>query len=152
MPAGCEFICENLNCPQVNKGFAITAPWPMGKIELVLNSPEVKKYEELRKGIIDFKNQGRKYACLTLPNINNIPTVAYRVNLWSPLAHCVWQFDVDMEGCSSVDEAIAKANLPTQCQKSGGPLLSFAEVLKEGINCPYCSEKMFQSRWFTKEE
>jgi len=152
MPAGCDFTCSNSVCEHFNKGFTITAPWPMGKIELVINSSDIKKKEELRKTLIDFKNQGRKYACITLPNISNVPIVAYRINLWSPQARCIWQFDVEMEGFTSVDEAAQHANLPIKCQKSGGPLLAFFEIIKEGINCPYCSEKMSQNRWFTKED
>ena len=152
MPAGCDFICNNSSCAQFNKGFTITAPWPMGKIELVLNTSDVKRMEEFRKTIVEYKNQGRKYACITLPNISNIPTLAYRVNLWSPKACCIWQFDVEMGEAKSIEEAIVNAKLPTQCQKTGGNLLFFSEVIKEGIQCPHCSEKMLQSRWFTNDQ
>ena len=33
MPCGCEFICKNEECEYLNKGFVITAPWPMGDID-----------------------------------------------------------------------------------------------------------------------
>jgi len=151
MPAGCDFICNNSECVHVNKGFAITAPWPMGEIEPVLRSFDTSKMDESKEMMIDYKNQGRKYACITLPNISKVPVVAYRISLWSPKACCVWQFDVEKGDSKTIDEAITNAHLPTQCQKTGGPLLSFKDVLTEGINCPHCFKKMDQSRWFTNE-
>ena len=120
MPVGCEFVCQNKSCDCFNQGFNIAGPWPMGKIELVLNAPNVKKEPEFRQGLIDLKNQGRKYACITFPNVSRIPTVAYRVNMWSERAHCLYQHDVEVVEDEALEEAISKANIPSVCPKTEG--------------------------------
>ena len=155
MPAGCEFICKNEDCQDNGKGFVLTAPWPMGKIELVISelSNQVKlkpSLKDLLDKTIDFKNQGRKYACITFPNVNNIPTVAYRINFWSPTANCIWQYDVEEDEELTIVEAIAKVT-DGICPKTGCRMQDFVEVMKNGIECPSCGELFSQSRWFTNE-
>lgn len=49
MPDGCEFVCKNESCEYYNTGFNITGPWAMGKIELIINAPNVKKDKELQQ-------------------------------------------------------------------------------------------------------
>ena len=44
-----------------------------------------------------------------------------------------------------------ETEIPEKCPKTGGELLHFSEVVKKGLNCPYCGESLFQSRWFTSE-
>jgi hypothetical protein len=155
MPAGCDFICNNNQCSQYKNGFVITAPWPMGKIELIISSLSksliVKPLNQsVLDKMIEYKNSGRKYACIIYPNKDNIETAAYRVQLWSPKAKCIWDFDIESNG-ESLQESIHKSNIPNVCPKTGEPLLNFTEVTKEGINCPFCGEKLQQSRWFTNE-
>ena len=156
MPAGCDFICRNSECEQNGNGFVITGPWPMGEIELVISS--LSKYlvikpenKPILDKIIEQKNTGRKYACIVYPNNEGIEKVAYRVQLWSPQAKCIWDYDVLKTDEDDVADAIRNANLPIMCPKTSGELLDFNEVTKDGINCPYCGEKLEQSRWFTNE-
>ena len=152
MPSGCEFICKNAECHHVDKGFVITAPWPLGRIELIINLPRVKKKEEFRNGLILLKNQGRTHACITFPNDNDIPYEGYRVSYWSPEDKRVWQYDVMVKDLGDVSEAIKNdPDIPKKCPNTGGKLLSFVEAVKEGVNCPSCGVKMIQSRWFTNE-
>ena len=152
MPSGCEFICKNEECEHVNKGFAITAPWPVGQIELLINAPNVIKKKNFRDGLIKLKNEGRKFACITYPNEAEIETEGYRVTFWSEAAKCVWQYDVFTKDESSVSDAIDNdPEIPNVCPKSGGELLNFTEVVKAGIPCPHCNEKMQQSRWYSNE-
>ena len=155
MPAGCDFICQNDKCEQYKNGFAVTGPWPMGQIELVISylskllasKPQNK---QLLDKIIADKNNGRKYARISYPNRDEIQKVAYLVQLWSPEAKCIWDYDVEDTG-KDLETIIAEANLPTKCPKTNGSLLNFNEITKEGINCPFCGEKLTQSRWFTNE-
>lgn len=155
MPAGCDFICNNTNCEQYRNGFVITAPWPMGQIELVISSISKSlvikpNNKDILDKIIEQKNNGRKYACIIYPNNDCIEKVAYRVQLWSTLAKCIWEDDVEAKG-QDLTESISIANLPSTCPKTGGTLYSFNEVTKDGIYCPFCGEKLQQSRWFTNE-
>ena len=152
MPAGCDFICKNKSCEYFDHGFTMTEPWPMGRIELILNAPNVKKDKQFRQGLINLKNQGRKYACITYPNVSRIETLAHRVHLWSEDANCIWQFDVETEQTEDDNLTIDQTDIPDSCPKTGGKLLNFHTVTKEGINCPHCGFPMQQDRWFTNEE
>ena len=153
MPAGCDFICKNKSCEHYNAGFTITDPWPMGRIELVLNASNVKKDAAFRKGLINLKNQGRKYACITYPNVDSIEKVAYRVHKWSEDARCIWQYDAVIENPEdTMHTTINDAELPTTCPTTGCELWDFYTVTDKGVNCPHCGITMHQDRWFTNEE
>ena len=152
MPAGCEFICKNKSCEYFNHGFTITEPWPMGRIELVLNAPNVKKDPDFRQGLIDLKNQGRKFACITYPNIAGIDTLAYRVHMWSEDAKCIWQFDVETIETEDVEDTIDQSDIPALCPKTGGELLNFHDITQKIMFCPHCNLPMQQDRWFANEE
>jgi len=156
MPAGCDFICNNSECDQYKNGFVITGPWPMGQIELIISSLSksliVKPANKnVLQQIINQKNQGRKYACIVYPNNDKIKTIAYRIQLWSPDAKCIWDYDIECDN-ETLCENIAKANLPIMCPKTSGPLFTFNEVTRDGIVCSFCGEKLQQSRWFTNED
>jgi len=152
MPAGCEFICKNVECSQNGNGFTFDANWPMGKIELLIGALASKNK---RKADIDqliaMKNDGHKYACINFPNTDAIETVAYRVNRWSPEAKCIWKFVVETEG-KDISEAFIESKIPKTCPKTNCQLMSFNDVVKNGIRCPFCGEKLMQSRWFTNED
>lgn len=158
MPAGCDFICKNKDCGQFDRGFSITAPWPMGQIELVVNSIPVKRIKELRDRIIEEKNNNKKFFVIQLPNEEKIPVRAFRVSFWSPQAKCIWNYEIELNddnGDSDVslliEEAIQKGLIPSKCEKTGGDLLSFNQAFSDGIECPFCNQKMQQSRWFSNE-
>jgi len=152
MPAGCEFICQNRSCNCFEQGFNVTAPWPMGQIELVLNAPNVKKDSEFRDGLIRLKNEGRQFACITYPNFANIPIVAYRVNMWSKEANSLFQYDIEAQPDKSFEELVAESDIPSSCPKTGGEFWDFEEASKNGIDCPHCEFALRQDRWFTNEE
>jgi len=100
--------------------------------------------------LIKLKNEGRKYACITYPNISNIKTLAYRVHMWSKQASCVWQYDVIAK---DYDELVKNMkDVPSVCPTSGGELWDFERTVKEGISCPHCKVLMKQSRWFSNQE
>jgi len=153
MPAGCEFICKNKQCENFNAGFVVTAPWPMGDIRRVLNSKKLEKEKELRKIIRDMKRNGKKYACITYPDSDNLEVLAFRVQLWSPDALCVWEFDIEAKDENELLEKLEDSeSLPEKCPKTGCKLLDFKQICELGILCPSCSERLTQSRWYTNEE
>lgn len=159
MPAGCEFICRNKDCGQFNHGFSMTAPWPMGQIELVVNSIPVKKNKELRDHIIEEKNtNNKKFFVIQFPNEEKIPTRAFRVSFWSPEAKCIWNYEIELNDDNRdddisllIEEAIKIGNIPPKCEKTGGDLSNFNQAFADGIECPFCNQKMQQSRWFSNE-
>ena len=143
MPAGCDFICKNDDCTNYGTSFTITAPWPMGEIDLVIDSLEDP---DLKNDLIKIKNQGRKHACLTLPNDNDIEIKKYRIQLWSPKAKCIWNYEVD-----NLNENYKK-ELPSKCPKTNCKLLYFEDVIKNGILCPLCNEPLHQERWYSQDK
>jgi len=153
MPAGCEFICQNHSCKCFNNGFNLVSPWPMGKIGLVLNAPNVRKNPKFREGLIRLKNEGRPYACITYPNLARIKIEAYRIEMWSKDAKCRYQFDLVVKDNKTVEDLINESNtIPSTCPKTNGKLYTFEEATKIGINCPHCDFPLRQDRWFTNED
>jgi len=153
MPAGCDFICENTECKERGGGFVITASWPMGNINLVINLPHVKKLKSFRDKLVKMKKAGRKYACINYPNVKEIPTEAYRVQKWCKRCLCLWSYEVVLdEEAKTFEEALSKASdIPEKCPSCDKPLLSFDDVLEEGVSCPHCEKDMKQGRWFSNE-
>lgn len=151
MPAGCDFICKNNNCENFNKGFVITGPWPIARIEMVIASNVIQRKPEYKEELINLKKQGKKYTCLVYPNYKEIEPVGIRVNLWSPKALCIWSYELLFEEGQSV-EALMDKYLPDKCPKTECDLLNFNDVVQDGIVCPSCNQKMFQNRWFTNED
>ncbi len=156
MPSGCDFICKNKECKQYDSGFVMTAPWPMGKIELVINDPNVKNKKEFRDKLIKLKNENQKYACITYPNVTDIETVAYQVHFWCENCSCLWKYEVVLtEEYPTFKEALAKdildKKIPDKCFTCNSPLLAYNDVLEKGIVCPHCKEKLQQDGWIAKE-
>ena len=151
MPAGCDFICNNVNCLEYRAGFSITAPWPLAKIENILAAINEKmpSQTEYKEQLQKWRNEGRQFACLILPNVNNVPIAAYRVNMWDNEKRCIWNFDVEVKEGQTLEEAIAEI-VPKQTE-NGTKLESFGEILKNQIKCPHCGVEMEQSRWFSNE-
>jgi len=152
MAAGCEFICKNEDCPNYETGFTLTGPWPMGQIGLIIRASNLKLMSEFREQFERMKEEGKRYACITLPNIDEIPVEGYRIQKWCDARSCVWNYDimVQKEG-ETIEETLQNAELPESCHKCGGFLLDFERAIEEGINCPACREPLFQSRWFSNE-
>ena len=149
MPAGCDFTCRNDQCKQTGKGFVMTAPWPMTNIDNVLNSRRVKELPDLKDQLQKIKKSGRENACITFPNVDDAPISVHRIQYWHPVKNCIWQYELDSKG-ENIGSAIKKAKVPSQCPL-GDDVMSFKEVLREGVKCPHCKEKMSQARWFAKE-
>lgn len=87
MPGGCDFICDNEECEHKGKGIVLTAPWPLGNIDKIIDARNVVKMEEFRETLMNLKVEGRLYACINYPNVDAIVTEGYRVHKWCSLAH-----------------------------------------------------------------
>ena len=152
MPAGMDFVCENQECEQCGKGIVITAPWPMGDINIIIDAPNVAKNKEFRERILTLKTEGRKYACITYPNINGIEQIAFRIHLWCPNCPCLWTYDAPSGDLSkSLSEIIDEAGIPDKCIKCESYLMDFNDVVEESVICPFCNEKMTKNAWFCNE-
>lgn len=150
--AGCEFVCLNTKCEYFNTGFVMTGFWPMAKIGKVISKYlyiDKDKNESIIEGLKTLKNQGKKYACITLPNDFGIEVDAYRVQFWSPEGKTIWEFAVPLFN-DDLAESINKFYFPDKCTKTGGRLMSFEECLSEKIRCPKCGEELSQRRWFAE--
>lgn len=150
MSAGCDFVCKNESCSCHNTGFVITAPWAMGKIELVLSSYQVKENTEFYNELKTKMKDGKKLCCIPYPNLNKIKTEAYRVQMWSPDAKCIWEFHVSE--LPNESDKTCNGQVPLKCPTTGCDLLTFQEVVRDGINCPSCGNTLVQNRWFSKTE
>ena len=162
MPAGCDFICDNKECEHNGKGIVMTGPWPLGNIDKIIDARNVAKMEDFRTTLIKLKTEGRNYACINYPNVNEVATEGYRIHKWCPNCPCLWTYDAmiqDNEDNKDIEEtaeetiqkAIDGADLPGNCPKCETKLLTFTEVVEEGVICPFCKEKMKTSTWFSNE-
>lgn len=152
MPAGCEFICQNVECLHYNSGFSMTGPWPLGKIEKIVANinPTLQKQIEYKEDLVRWKNEGRKLACLILPNAAKVPIEGYRVNMWDETAKCIWNYDVVLQDGETLEDGIVRS-VPKESQE-GNKLKDFSETVNDGVLCPHCGEKMKESRWFSNNE
>ena len=150
MPAGCDFVCRNEDCECFDTGFTITAPWPMGNIDDVLGSSKIQSLPDVKESLELLKKAGRQHMCIAYPNEDKIETKCYRVNLWDSGNKRILQFDVIKEDDKDLATSIKDANLPNSCS-SGSKVKDFTEIITDGINCPYCENKMQQEKWFAKE-
>lgn len=152
MPAGCDFICKNEKCDNFDTGFTMTAPWPMGSIFKVIQSKKVEEHPDIREQLMEMKKQGRQFAIINFPDPDEIDIKAYRVQMWSPSAQIMWEFDIEAENEDELEDKLDNPDVPKECPKTGEPLLDFHEVTNEGVKCPSCRKKLLQNRWFTNEE
>jgi hypothetical protein len=125
----------------------------MAKIENLIPAinehlPNQTEYKEQLK---QWRNEGRQFACLILPNVNNVPVAAYRINMWDAANNRIWTFDAELKEGQSLEEAIAETLSRELKDVSDVKLESFSEILKSQIKCPHCGQDMEQSRWFSNE-
>ena len=147
MPAGCDFTCKNDKCEQHKNGFTITSPWPMGRIELIINSTKIKENKEFRDYLIAQKNNGEKLACIQLPDDDKIPVIAYKVSLWDDNKKCINSYPIMESNIDNLEEAIKNADFTKS--SISDILRDFNDLIANGIICPFCKEKLTQNRWFT---
>ena len=152
--SGSDLTCNNKDCKYYKKGLVITATWPLGEIDLVIETG--KENKDYYEGMLKLKEQGRKYACLNLPNKNNIPILGYRIQLWCDKCKSIRLFDALIKNPNETqEETIKNANISTLCPVCNTRLKSFSEITSEkgeGISCLSCGKKMKTNVWFCNEK
>lgn len=130
----------------------MTAPWPMGRIDQIVANikPFLPNQTEYREQLQKWRSEGRKTACLILPNVSEVEVCGYRINMWDDQKKCVWNYEVELKEGETLEEVIAR-EVP-QTTEDGVTLKSFSEVLTEKLPCPHCGVEMEQSRWFSNNE
>ena len=155
---GCEFVCKNEECKHKGCGVVLTSPWPLGDIDKIINSQKVAKNIPFKKELENLKGQGRKYACIGLPNSEKIPVVGYRVHMWCSKCPCDWTYDgIIPENATGdiIQEAIKNTNIPENCPTCNTKLKNFGELIDDngdGIQCTSCHIKLQNNVWFSNEE
>jgi len=154
---GCDFVCKNEECKHKDCGIVLTSPWPLGNIDDILNSSKVANNDSFKKDLEELKKQGRKYACICLPDAENIKIVGYRVHMWCENCPCDWTYDAmipdKVEG-DIIQAAIKNANIPENCPTCNHKLKNFIELISkygEGIKCTSCKTKLSVKVWFCNE-
>jgi len=153
MPSGFEFVCENKDCKYYKTGFVITRPWPLGDINLVIESDKVSKIEGFKEELIKLRDQGKEYACINYPNTNNIPEIGYRIQKWCNKCSCIWTCEIVKEKeDETVAEGVERMGDITECSTCKGELMDFEVIKEDGIPCPFCKVKMKEKSWFINEK
>lgn len=143
MFAGCEFTCKNQQCIHHNKSISLTGPWPMGDIEKVIQSEQVKKTPDLQEYLKRQAKEGKQFACINLPDYDNIPVLKYRYQYFCQ--HCLIIHEDIMDYNNE-----ANNNKILFCSSCKEKTLSFQDCLDEGLFCPNCKNKLTQKRWFSQ--
>ncbi len=155
MSSGCEFVCKNSECKNFNTGITITAPWPMGDIDKVMESSRVKENKEALETYKKLKEQGRKHACIALPDNDDIPVLAYRINKWCDKCPSIQTFDAMVKENHTIEEIIEEANIPSNCPACNTKMKTLSELLDQetgGINCPSCNVKLKTHTWLSNQK
>jgi hypothetical protein len=160
--SGCDFICNTETCKYKGHGVVLTDAWPLGDIDKVIASRSIDfKNVEFRKELTKLKEQEKRaYACITLPNVDKIPTVGYRIHMWCQKCPRIWNYDAiipeneETEVEKIIELSVKSANIPETCPICGDKLKTYAECVKEdgdGINCIECKNKLTPNVWFCNE-
>lgn len=145
-------MCQNEKCEQYRAGFTINGIWPLGNIDDVLKQEMVQINKGYCEGLEKLKAEGREYSCIRFPNDEDVPYAGYRVQKWCPSCCRICSYDAmiteeNPEG--DAEEVVAEAGITSQCPECKGFLMDFDDVVADGIDCPFCHEKMEQNRWFS---
>jgi len=155
MPAGADFICNNVHCEHHEKTITILSPWPIGRIEKVIGSIKRKSDSAIsvRDRLKDLEDKGEQFALIQFPNDETeIEQVGWRVQRWCQSCPRVGDdvillADEDEDYATAADRSVLTENCPV-CNDT---VSDFDKVVEDGITCPYCKEKMTTETWFAKE-
>ena len=156
--SGCDFVCKNNNCEFKGAGVVVTSPWPLGEIDRVIKASNVKRNAPFQKGLIELKNKGRKYSCISLPNKDKIPVVGYRVNMWCDKCLCLHTYDAMIQDSNKNEDqnkVIDDAKISENCPTCNTKMRTFGDVTDkdgEGIQCTSCHTRLQANVWFSNEQ
>jgi len=154
MPAGVDFVCKNQECQHFDKGIVITAPWPMADINDIIDASNVARQKDFRETLLKLKSEGREYACITYPNVDELETESFRVHKWCPTCSCLWMYDAPVSKFTfpeTISDVIEKADIPYTCVECETYLMDFNDIVEDGLTCPFCKKEMDKNTWFCNE-
>jgi hypothetical protein len=158
--SGCDFYCNNDKCESKGCGLVMSSPWPLGDIDQVINAKNIQKNTPFREGLMKRKEQGVKYACITLPNIDSIPIVGYRIHRWCEKCLMQHTFDVlllrseDATEDEILEATLKEAKVPENCPTCNTKLKTYEDLTDEkgeGIMCTSCKTRLTATVWFSNE-
>ena len=152
MPAGCDFICGNLDCVHHDKRITMTEYWNLGKIEDVIASERVSKIPDFKAHLEKLQKEGQKWTVIAFPNNDKVKTEGFKADKWCPKCNSFHvEYVIFDEGQSKLEDLTFK----DKCEKCEGELSSFEELVSESspktLNCPFCKSKMEINKWFSNE-
>lgn len=146
MASGCEFTCKNKECKYTNAGFNLHSPWALVSIDEIINllKKDTKKNRDKSIQTLEqMKIDGRTTSILPNQFVKeNLPVLGHRIQLWSPHTKTIHNYDIESA------EDLNNWKIPL-CPDTGKDLMTFPEIIKNGIKCPHCNVEMKQNRWFT---
>jgi hypothetical protein len=147
--AGCDFKCKNEKCGCYKKSITLHGPWPLGKIDDIL---DVTEDEMAAQGLLKMKLNGFEMAKINYPDPSGIKAVAYAHERFCSTCKRIQMFDRKFEIIDSENDEnsiIEKEELiiPDNCD-CGTEYVDIEKAIENGINCPFCDEELEDNRWF----
>lgn len=168
MATGCDFTCDNEKCAQHKNGFVMRAPgWPLGDINRIIVAKNVRRNREFQKELVAFRDKyGLKYSCINYPNLDKIPVMGYRVEMWCEKCKRLEHKDIilpdpsilngknDEEKMAIMEKAVTDSAIDQMsCPSCNEKMKTYSQLMKDddGISCPHCNVKMTKNTFFSNE-
>ena len=154
MPSGSEFTCANPSCKHYNEGLSMHDFWPLAKIEDVLES-EMAKENRFKEGYLDgvkaLKASGRGFVCIPFPRQKDVKPCGIRVQLYCNNPPMIIDQDIlcEIPEDNAVPMSAIEGEIARTCEACKSELATYREVLKTGVECPYCKERLEGKVWYT---
>jgi hypothetical protein len=151
--AGCNFTCENEKCNCYKKSITLTGPWPLAKIDDII---DVTENEMEKQGLLKRKEDGFEMSKIDYPDPHSLKPVALAHERWCGYCKRIQMFDQKIEIVDQENEENSiieqeELKIPDKCQ-CGNDYVDVETALKDGINCPFCEEKLKDYRWFVNKD
>jgi hypothetical protein len=149
MPAGVDFICKNEKCKCYDKSITLISAWPIADIDDVISS---MSQDEYRAEFEHHKQNGSNYACIQFPNKSDVKMVGWKIQSWCQKCPRIGEDEIMISDPEeSFESALARYNIPENCPVCNSEIKTFNNVVDDGLDCPFCNEKMEMQCWSAKE-
>jgi len=156
MSFGCDFVCQNPSCVCFGKRLTIHGPWLLGSIDDVLRTRSYRTDQDGRASLLKKKSEGRTFACIPIPNSDNVKPVGIRLQHFCPTCRIMWDDDLPRPpGISDAQEAKLvedSKKLPFLCRACLKACLSYEEMSSRILQCPGCGKPTESNEWFSQPE
>ena len=154
MSFGCDFVCQNPSCHCFGMKLAIHGPWLLGKIEDVLKTRSYRNDEEGKSSLQKKQAEGRPFACIPIPNSDNVKPVGIRLQHFCQTCRILWDDDIPRpEGITDAQEARLIEDIKKTkfiCKSCLKPCLSYEEMTNRILPCPGCGKPTQSKEWFSQ--